>query len=285
MGENQKSIFEFDDYRELIKALFERNKLADKKFSYRYFAKRAGFVSHSFLQFVVDGKSDLSAESIEKFAKGFKMNREEAHFFKHLVLHNQAKTADEKQLHAREILRSRSYRRLHPLSNAQYNFYGHWYFVPIREIVNFPNFREDPEWIAKTIVPNITPEQARGALRDLLELGLLVRNGAGKLVQSNPLVSTADEVVSSAIAQWHKDMMKRAAESIDRFNRDERDISGVTIGVTKAKIGIIKERIQKFRKELVDVISGETACDAVYQLNLHFFSLADAKLGDGNEKN
>src|SRR5690242_16713689 len=111
----------------------------------------------------MDGESKLSPKSIDKFIKGFKLKREEAHFFKHLVLLNQATVPSVKQIHAQEILRSEHFREIHPLLETQYGLFSRWYFIPVRELVNFPDFKENPEWIARTIVPAITVEQARDA--------------------------------------------------------------------------------------------------------------------------
>lgn len=279
-----KSFYEYGDYRQLLKDLFVENKLKNKKFSHRFLAKQAGFVAPNFIKLVMDGKSNLSEESIEKVGKAFKFNRDEMHFFKHLVLLNQAASSEERQIHAQEILRSKGYKKIHPLNEAQYNFYSNWYFVPVRELVGFPGFVEDPEWIANSITPAITAAQAMKALEELQKLGLLDRNPEGKLIQSNKNLATLDEVTSTYIAQWHREMMKKASESIDLFSREKRDISSVTLGMSKESINKVKELTQKFRKELVELVAGDASCDAVYQLNLHLFPLAEVSKKDGHDK-
>ncbi|MGZ3745528.1 MAG: TIGR02147 family protein [Pseudobdellovibrionaceae bacterium] len=270
----KKSIFDFVDYRELLKFLFARCKLTNKAFSYRYFSKRAGFASSNFLLKVMTGQSRLSEKSIKKFVKGFDLNADEAHFFRHLVLFNQATTVDQKQIHAQEIMRNQGYRKIYPLAEAQYHFFSNWYFVPIRELVNFPGFKEDPKWVAAMVVPPVTPEQAQGALETLQQLGMLTRNAEGQLVQSHKHLATADEVVSSSLAQCHRDMMKRASESIDTIAREARDISFVTVGTSHSNVKKIKELIHKFRVEVVELAQKDPSCEAVYQLNLQLFPIA-----------
>ncbi|MGZ3769153.1 MAG: TIGR02147 family protein [Bdellovibrio sp.] len=270
----KKSIFDFVDYRELLKFLFAQSKANNKAFSYRYFSRRAGFASSNFLLKVMTGQSRLSEVSIKKFVKGFDLNANEAHFFRHLVLFNQATTVDQKQIHAKEILRNQGYRKIYPLAEAQYHFFSNWYFVPIRELVNFPNFKEDPKWIAEMVVPPITPEQAKVALKTLQQLGMLERNAEGKLVQSHNHVATPNEVASSSLAQCHREMMNRASESIDTIAREARDISFVTVGTSLSNVKRIKELIQKFRVEVVELVQKDQSCEAVYQLNLQLFPIA-----------
>lgn len=273
------NIFHFDNYRELLKHLFAQRKTENKAFSYRYFSQKAGFASSNFLLKVMTDRSNLSEKSIRKFAKGFGLNEEESLFFKHLVLLNQAQNAEEKSFHAREILKLKSYREIHPLSEAQYQFFSNWYYMAVREAVNFPDFKEDAGWIAKTVVPAIKIEQAKSALSELQRLGLLSRNAEGKLVQTSQNLATSDEVASTSLSQCHKEMLKRASESIDNVPRAERDISFVTLGISKQNTKKIKELIHKFRLEVVELVSNDKTCDSVYQLNLQLFPIADQTKG------
>ena len=171
-------------------------------------------------------------------------------------------------------MRSQTYKKFHPLVEAQYNYFTRWYFVLIRELVDLPNFREYPEWIAKQIQPPISPGEAKKALEELIKLGLLQRDQKGKLIQSSTIVVTPDEVASSAIGKYHKEMMARAQESIDRVPRELRDISAQTFGISKETAKTIKEMIQNFRTNILEVVAREQAADSIYQLNFQLFPLA-----------
>src|SRR6266436_101875 len=99
-----KNVFEYDNYRTYLKAVYESSKAMDKKFSYRYFSRLIGFQSPSFLKHVIEGKRNLSLVSIEKFVLAFKLNKEQAHFFKNLVFLNQGTTVEERHRFSEEIL-------------------------------------------------------------------------------------------------------------------------------------------------------------------------------------
>jgi uncharacterized protein (TIGR02147 family) len=270
----EKNFFEFTDFRELLRHLYLQNKKTSDKFSYRFFARLAGFNSPAFLKRVIDGESKLSEDSIKKIAKGFKMSQDETHFFRHLVLLNQSSNMDEKKRFASEIFKSRNYRKFHPLSHAQYNYYSLWYFVPVRELVGLPQFREDYDWVAKAIIPNITAEQAKKAVEELIAIGLLKRDDSGGLMQSERVVITPDEVVSSAVGLWHREMMKKATESIDTVPREFRDISAVTFRASKESLKKAKLLVQKFRKELVEELMADPS-DSIYELNIQLFPLTN----------
>jgi hypothetical protein len=45
------------------------------------------------------------------------------------------------------------------------------------------------------------------------------------------------------VAQFHREMMKRAMESIDNINREKREISSLTMGVSEKTAKKVKERM------------------------------------------
>jgi uncharacterized protein (TIGR02147 family) len=277
------NIFEYDNYRIYLKETFEFLKAKDKKFSLRFFARVAGFSSHNTLWNVIDNRNNLSEEGVEKVLKALKLSREEATQFKNLVFLNQAKSAEEKSRFSKEILRSRAYKKTHPLVEAQLRYYTQWYYVVIREMVNLPAFRENPEWIIKNISPAISSKQAKEAIEELLTLNLLKRDESGRLLQTNNIVETPNEVTSSLVAQFHREFMKKASESIDLIPREDRDISSVTFHVSRHAAKTIKEKIQNFRRELLEEASHDPQPEAVFQLNFQLFPVTQLrKVKDNN---
>src|SRR5687767_5975132 len=105
----KKSVFEYDNYRVFLKDVYEHARKLDKKYSYRYFAKIAGFQTSNFMMLVIKGQRNLTKDSAEKFAKGLKLSKEEKEFFKNLVFFNQASNHEEKSHYAEQLLKSHTY--------------------------------------------------------------------------------------------------------------------------------------------------------------------------------
>lgn len=273
------NIYEYDNYRTYLKNLYQSLKEQKSHFSFRYFSRMAGFRSPNFLKLVMEGKRNLTAQSIDKFAFALKLNKEETSFFRNLVLLNQASTVEEKKFYAEQLIRTRLYRKIYPLKQAQYDYYTNWYYIPIRELVGVEGFKEDPNWIARKLAPPITATDAEKALKKLEQLGLIKRNEEGKLVQTERFVSTGDEVASASVSQWHKEMIQKGAEAIDRFPAMERDISSVTLGLSEQSAGQVKELIQRFRKELMTISKQDQKAEGVYQINFQLFPLTKKREG------
>jgi uncharacterized protein (TIGR02147 family) len=181
-------------------------------------------------------------------------------------------------------MRSRAYRKIHPLKESQYHYLSRWYFVLIRELVGLPGFKEDYDWVSKQILYSITPLEAKKTVEELIKLGMLERDPSGKLIQTSVNVGTPDEVTVSSVAQCHRELMAKASESIDVVPRSKRDISAVTFTLSEKGAGQIKEKIQKFRKEILEIVSRDGDHDSVYQLNFQFFTLAKISREDEGDK-
>lgn len=265
-------LFEYDDYRKYLCDWYAASKLRLRAFSFRYFSRQAGFQSPNFLKLVMEGKRNLSAESIDRFVRVLKLDRSRTTYFRNLVLMNQATGFEEKSFYAEQLLGMRPKGPRKILAQAQYAYLSNWYNVPIREMVALKDFREDPEWIAERIIAPIKASEIKKSLEDLQTLGLLRRNEDGRLVQADGQVGFGDELLRGPTLRYHRSMLERAVESIDRPNA-EREISGITLPLTRANAVKMRALIQKFRKELFDLAADEKEADVVYQTNFQFFPL------------
>lgn len=268
-------IYNYDNYRRFLEDSYKAKKTLDAKFSFRYFAAAAGFSSSNYLKLVMQGQRNLTDDSAKKVARAFELNIEESKFFQSLVAFNQAKTADQRQFYAHQLLGSRKLKKMFPLRQTQYEYYAHWYNIVIRELVGTAGFKEDANWIAKKVVPQITPAQARKALDTLLTLQLIKHDDNGHLVQSEAHLATPDEVTSSSVAMFHKEMMKKASDALDLFPREKREFSSVALPMTKDTAKKVKELMQTFRKGIVEIASQESDANIVYYLNLQLFPLVN----------
>lgn len=267
-------IFGYMDFREYLRDAYAALKASQRGFSYRAFARKAGMSSPNFLKLVIDGKRNLGATSIAQFAKALDLGTREAEFFRELVTFNQASTAAEKNEHFERLGKYRKHKRVHKLDRDMFQYLSRWYYPAIRELVNCDGFREDPGWIAARIRPKITSAQAKDALDILLDLKLLVRDAAGKIQQGQALMSTGPEVRSLAVGNFHRQMMERAADSIETIDREHREISGVTVALSAEGFAQFKQKIHELRAELLELSAQETSPQRVVQFNFQAFPLA-----------
>lgn len=278
-------IFDYRDYRSYLRDVYQARKNSEYGFSYRAFAKRAGLSAPNYLKLVAEGQRNLTAEMAVRFASALGLSAESASYFCDLVAFNQAASAGERERCYQRLSSYRRYRNTFRLDAAHAAYHSAWYIPAIRELAACQGFREDPKWIARRLRPSISSRQAEQALGVLRQLGLLVHDAAGKLVQHQALVSTGDDQpLGHHIATFHRTMLERASEALDSVPREEREIAGLTLGLDAAQAQHVKRRLYELRQELLQVAGQSSATpDRVVQINFQMFPLSRVEEAGGDE--
>ncbi|MGZ3748907.1 MAG: TIGR02147 family protein, partial [Pseudobdellovibrionaceae bacterium] len=73
----------------------------------------------------------------------------------------------------------------------------------------------------------------------------------------------------------HREMIKKASESIDLIPSARREISAITINLSAESFKKIKEIIHNFRNDIRAEAAREEKPDAVYQVTLQVFPLVE----------
>jgi uncharacterized protein (TIGR02147 family) len=269
-------VFDYLDYRAFLREYYAHAKRSRRGFSHRAFSRRAGLGSPNHLKRVMDGTRNLTIEMAERFASALGLPGEAADYFVQLVKLGQARSSVERGLAYQKLTTFKAYRKTRTLDLAHAAYHSTWYIPAVRELAARSDFRAEPKWIAARLLPPIKPAEAKAALDTLLELGLLRRRDDGAVEQSEPVITTGPEMPALHIANYHRMMMQRAAESIDLVPSDRRDISAVTLLVGAGAMGRIKRRIQRFRRELLELALAEKHATQVIQMNFQIFPLSAA---------
>ncbi|MBN2037389.1 MAG: TIGR02147 family protein [Chitinispirillaceae bacterium] len=278
------SIFEFIDYRKFLEAYYREQKEKSSYFSFRYFARRTGINSPSFLRHVIDGKRNLTRPAIEKFSAALKLTTKEATYFRNLVLFNQAKTSAEKQEHY-AVLRSMAGGVKESVLNAdQYDYFAYWYVPVIRELVALRNFGDDYRKLAAMVRPAILPSEAKAAVKLLLRLKLIRKQENGTFCQANSAITADGAVTSLAVRSFTRNMIERSNHALDTVDRSERHISGLTMGISHATFEVIAAEIDAFKDRLKIMVNQDQDGDRVYQMNISLFPVSEDLKGDDPTK-
>lgn len=281
MASDRPNVFDYLDYRAFLRDHYLFQKGRGRGFSYRAFSRRAGLRSPNYLKLVIDGDRNLSGDMAGRFATACGLEGEAATYFVGLVGFNQATSTTERNAAYERLTTFKRYRQAHRLEMAQAAYHSTWYLPAIRELAAREDFKADPAWVAARLRPTISVPDARRALETLFELGLLVKDAHGRAKQGDPLVTTGTQTTSLHIGNYHRMMMERATASIDEVPAPKRDISSLTLCMSADGLRRLKERIARFRRELLELSELENDPREVVQVNFQLFPLTDcARLED-----
>lgn len=270
----ETNVFDYLDYRRFLKDVTGELKTKDQ-FNVRYFAKRAAIKAPGYLKMVIDGRRNLTVSSASKFGKALELSGREKLYFEKLVLYNQSADPDLKKKYLEELIHLLPRSSQFILEKRQGRYFSKPHYVCIREMVTLKDFKEDYKWIAKRCFPPIGPQEVKEAVDVLLELGLLRRDGDGKLIQAQDFIKTEDKNTQLIEAyHFHEVMIDKARHALGHLPQNERNYYALTLPLPKALFDEIVNAFYKFRDDVVARVNQRgTSPDEVYQINFQFFPL------------
>lgn len=277
-----KKIFDYLNYRELLNDYYQQKKKSEG-YTYRDFSRQAGMNSSSWLLHLIKGKKNLTRDTCARIAKVLRLKKKEREYFNLIVQFTQASTGDAKDLYYKKILELKKQLKIIMITDEHYKYYTKWYHPVVRSLVSRVNFRDNYALLAKKLLPSIKPNEAQKSVALLEKLGFIKRDELGSWVQTNPVISTDDEVASLHVLNYHKQVSRLAEGALDRAGKDDRDISALTLRINRADFALIKSKIQQFRKEIIAIVKNSTNDDRVYQLNFQFFPVSRWEDHNGHE--
>lgn len=143
----------------------------------------------------------------------------------------------------------------------------HFAILSLLELHGFSGKERDIA--ARLNVPLATIDAALGRLE---KLGMIARK-KGRWEATDGKMATKSAVPNKALREGHKQNILKAIESLEKDAVEDRDISGITMAISKARLPEAQKLIQDFRRRMsVFLESGNK--NAVYRLNVQLFPLA-----------
>lgn len=268
----EPDVLQYTNYRVYLRDYYEYKKKTTAAFSLRFFAEKAGLSSHAHLKLAIDGKRNITKNTATKLIHGLGLENQRAAYFESLVFFNQATTDEDKKIYYAQLIKASPRSRLHKMDKAQLRIFKEWHHSAILEMVGLKDFRPIPDQISKRLRGLITPAQVTESLNLLLELGLLVKIANGYR-QSNPLITTDDEVQDVVVKMYHNQMLSLSNKMLNDLPGAERDVSALTFGIKRSDFVNLKKHLQLMRKELLDFSAKAGEAEEVVQINIQLFPL------------
>ena len=117
----------------------------------------------------------------------------------------------------------------------------------------------------------------RRSVKLLEETGLVAKGEDGLWRPADKSIATPAEVQSLALRSFYRDCLKLAGEAIEGVDSSERNISGVTVGISERTYKVLVGKLAALREEIARLADGDLQADRVYQVNLLLFPLTRAK--------
>ncbi len=271
------NVFSFTDYRTFLNSYLDEKKSHNRHYSTSLFSKDLKLRDTSSINKILKSQRHAGSEIVDKICDYFHFSDKERYFFCDLVSLAKETGSSTNRLYIMERLK-----RLHPNNNfrllkqEEFNAISQWYYVAIREMVQWKGFQESSEWIQKQLLFKVTKSQIKEALCALEKIGLIKRGKNGRLELGTKQFTTTQDISDEAIKKFHEKSLECAKTSVRDVEVQKRHISSTIISVKAANIKKAKEVIDRFQDELSGLIEDGEG-DAIYQLNIQYYPLTKVK--------
>jgi uncharacterized protein (TIGR02147 family) len=244
------------DFRLYLQQELIRRCEANGRYSLRAFAKSLG-ESHATLSSILAGKRVLTEKTIIKLAHALKLPDTEINKFVTERANPETRAATDHNI----------------LTLDTFNVIADWYHDAILELTHTKSFQPDAKWIAKRL--GITASEVLAAKERLERLDLLeIKNGKWIDLSRNNTTNFTNDLTSAALRKLQAKILALSNEALLDLPRTKRDHTSLTVAMQTSDLDEVKERIKKFRFELVEFIERKRVKpDAVYQFAFSAFPL------------
>ncbi|MCA9493130.1 MAG: TIGR02147 family protein [Myxococcales bacterium] len=261
--------YDATDWRSFVEKVIEGRELTRREL-----AKRVD-LSESLVSMMLSGRRPMDPARVEVFAEVLGLDAEAVAWFGALVdLESRSERARRTAL---ATVTSRLQQRAAPDPAADtHDAIAHWPFEVLTELVACEGFRPDPRWIAQTIHPAITPEEAQRTLQLAMRLGRVVVDDQGRYAITNVRTDSVlqkDRAVASAVQR--KAFAELAAQAMFRPGNERHDGS-VTMAVSEERADLILARLRELEQELVQLaIDDPGPRNRVLHLGIQLFPVSE----------
>lgn len=269
-----RPIFEYLDYRDILKDAYEERKASSPLYSYRMLAEALGLDTSNLFR-VLQQEAHLPARCHPRAIEFLSLTGRAADYFLMLIAYARERNSKarkeilEKAMALRDVARRR-------LVDQELAYYRDWWVVATRSLLEVLDGRAHAPEIATRLSPCVSESQIASALDLLLELGLVKKATSGRLVLSQAHLTAGGEPKTDAVRHFQRQILSLASEALERFPREKRDISTLTFAVDRDAFSDICGVLRECRRQIQKRIEESKHPDRVMQLAIALFPLAPA---------
>jgi uncharacterized protein (TIGR02147 family) len=267
-------IMAYAEYRLYLKDRYEAIKALDAKFSHRYINGKAGAKSSGWISDILAGRQRLRTDQVRPLAAAFRMDARERDFLQVLVEMEKASDPEQRVAAMEKWLALKGPRR-ETVDKDRFAFFDHWYHLVLREVLGILPFKGDYATLGAALNPPISAAQAKKAIDLMQRLGLILPQIWNRRMSDVPVLV---KVPAGEAGHWNrilKDMMKLAPAALDKYGKEERNFSALTLSLSPDGMKQAGEEIAQLRKRLLLIAEKDRAQNRVYQCLFQMFPVTN----------
>ena len=178
-------------------------------------------------------------------------------YFEVLVQYNQAQQVAEREHAWNQIVQIRKQIEFTHVTTREQGYFEKWYYPIVRELAVSSDWEGDFRVLARSVVPQITTDEARDAVKKLLEWGL-----------------DASEIPPMALRRIRHEYMQHAMGAVESMPKNERFAAFTTLAMSEKSYNYAVEVLEEARKKIIARAANDSEVERVYEMMLVAFPMS-----------
>lgn len=265
---------DFMDYKNYLLALYQMQKTLNADYTYHKFSEDLGFTATNVVSHIIQGRRPLTEKAARTVAGALHLTGLEKRYFLTLVTYVNAHDISDQKRHFDTLFELREQTVVSSITKENMQYFSQWFYSIIGEMARLKEFKADPEWISKNLLPDLRPKQIENALLVLEKLGILrFDEKLNKYCRTELDLSTPKEAKGLATTSYHMQMLDQGRSALSRVPANQRNFSSVTVAVPESMIKKMTDLIYQLQMDILNLekeAKGQGA-NAIYQVNVQMF--------------
>lgn len=237
----------------VLRDQFDRARERNERYSMRAFAKHTG-LSIAGLSRTLRGDLTISSERAASMLERLELDGDER--ARLLTLMGRPPQPNRRALPA-----------------EMYEILTNWKLTAVWFCFDLDPAEREPARIAERL--GITVQEVVDQIEKLLTMGLLSVTPAG-VVKEDLAFSSGDGPPNSVVRQHHRRNLEMAAESIEDFSIDERDLRSLTVTGSRAQLEEVRAELKTCLDRISGILRSGRPRDEVFQVTMAVFPVRAA---------
>lgn len=276
ISKQKPNIFEYVDHILFLKTWFEFLK-SEERLSMRTISEKAQLAT-GYLPMCLSGKRSLSSKALSKIAPYLKLSLSEQRFLELLHTVGTSENPETRLRAVGDMTKLQAFKKTNIKELEVYKYLTNWYYVAIREMVALVDFDPNPIWLQARLNGKVSLADCEEALRFLVTSGLVVVSAQGKHSIPKIALDCKEGIYKLSLGEFHREMFRFAAESIENVSRANRSILGHTVAIRSEDLGKVTEILNEAINKLHVLGQKTIDADQVYHIELAAFPLTQKKV-------
>lgn len=258
-------IYRYTSFAEFLEEWFRYKKSTNQRFTLAVLARHLSYKTPMAAKFLLTGDRTLPPSKLGNLEKLLKLEKEEKKYFRLLHSLSREKRSSERDKILKNIQKLQKQKKSQRFLKAkQLSLFESPLIPAIHEMKNLKGFKNEVEWIQDHLVFAASKDEIFAAIDVLRSLYMWI--DLEEKSEEVPQFLTEDEVKSSTLKQYYKDILSNFQTSTDILPKEDRHLRSLSISIPQSKIPLAKKRLNEFMKELQNELSGREPDDVVIQI-------------------